>query len=77
MAKSIERLLEKNDPALELMKMQVDFDSTYSRENNEAQRKLRQRSKMIAAHKVAIGDIVMEDPNDFEALTSLYRKIFR
>jgi hypothetical protein len=59
------------------MKMQVDFDSTYSKENNEAQRKIRQRSKMIAAHKVAIGDIVMEDLNDYEALTSVYRKIFR
>ena len=32
---------------------------------------------MIATHKMGIVDVVMEDAHDFEALTSLYRKIFR
>ena len=54
-AKSIEKLLRRDDPALELIKMQVDFDSTYSKENIEAQRKLKARNKMIASHKVSIG----------------------
>ena len=57
-AKSIEKLLRRDDPALELIKMQVDFDSTYSKENIEAQRKLKARNKMIASHKVSIGKLV-------------------
>jgi hypothetical protein len=32
---------------------------------------------MVAAHKMAIVEVVMEDANDFESLTILYRKIFR
>jgi hypothetical protein len=57
--------------------MQVDFDSTYLEEDLEAQRKLKNRSKMIATHRQAVCDVKMDDANDYEALTSLYRKIFR
>ena len=32
---------------------------------------------MLTAHKVAIVEVIMEDASDFEALTVLYRKIFR
>ena len=35
------------------------------------------RNKMISAHKLAIVEVIMEDASDFEALTVLYRKIFR
>lgn len=59
------------------IKMQVDFDSTYLEEDQEAQRKLKNRSKMIATHKQAVADVKMDDAQDYEALTSLYRKIFR
>ena len=92
---SIERLLNRDDPALEMykkfitithfyiemkfvrIKMQVDYDSTYLREEEEAQKKLRLRNKMVAGHKMAIVEVEMADANDFEALTTLYRKIFR
>ena len=57
--------------------MQVDYDSTYLHEEEDAQKKLRVRNKMITGHKMAIVEVEMSDPNDFEALTTLYRKIFR
>lgn len=75
--KSIERLLERDNPALETMKMQVDYDTAFLKEDVNAQRILRMRNKMIATHKMGIVEVVMEDAHDFEALTSLYRKIFR
>ena len=74
---SIERLLERDNPALETMKMQVDYDAAFLKEDVNAQRILRMRNKMIATHKMGIVEVVMEDAHDFEALTSLYRKIFR
>ena len=57
--------------------MQVDYDSTYLHEEEDAQKKLRVRNKMITGHKMAIVEVEMSDPNDFEALTTLYRKMFR
>lgn len=57
--------------------MQVEFDATYLAEDSEAQKKLKNRNKMINSHKQAIADIKMTDAQDYEALTSLYRKIFR
>eukprot|EP01036_Dinobryon_divergens_P026136 gene26135-34748_t len=74
---SIEKLLGRDDPALEMIKMQVDYDSTYLHEEEDAQKKLRVRNKMITGHKMAIVEVEMSDPNDFEALTTLYRKMFR
>lgn len=35
------------------------------------------RNKRIASHKLSIVEVIMEDAGDFEALTVLYRKIFR
>ena len=75
--RSIERLLERDNPALEVMKMQVDYDTSFLKEDVEAQRMLRVRNRMIATHKMGIVEVVMEDAHDFEALTTLYRKIFR
>jgi hypothetical protein len=74
---SIEKLLERDNPSLETLKMQVEYDSSFLKEDLEAQRVLRLRSKMIASHKLGITDVEMEDANDFESLTILYRKIFK
>ena len=57
--------------------MQVDYDFTYLQEENEAHNKAKARARMIANHKTAITDVTMSDANDYEALTILYRKIFR
>eukprot|EP00981_Chlorochromonas_danica_P003604 scaffold667_cov168-Ochromonas_danica.AAC.11 len=57
--------------------MQVDFDTAYLLEDNEAQRKIKSRQKAINTHQNSILDVVMEDAGDYEALTTLYRKIFK
>lgn len=57
--------------------MQVDFDSTYLNEDNEAQKKLKSRNKLVSSHKQIITEVRMEDAQDYEALTTLYRKIFK
>ena len=75
--RAIEKLLERDNPSLEVMKMQVDYDTSFLKEDVEAQRILRARNRMIATHKMGIVEVVMEDAHDFEALTTLYRKIFR
>jgi len=75
--RAIERLLERDNPSLEVMKMQVDYDTSFLKEDVESQRLLRMRNRMVATHKMGIVEVVMEDAHDFEALTSLYRKIFR
>mmetsp|Transcript_33920 Transcript_33920/g.74700 ORF Transcript_33920/g.74700 Transcript_33920/m.74700 type:complete len:514 (+) Transcript_33920:105-1646(+) len=74
---SIERLMEQDSPALEMIKMQVDYDSTYLAEENEVQNKTKARLRMIGTHKTGILEVEMEDSSDYEALTTLYRKIFR
>jgi hypothetical protein len=74
---SIEKLLERDNPALETMKMQVEYDKSFIGEEQKAQQAVRLRNKMVAAHKMSIVDVEIADGNDFEALTTLYRKIFR
>jgi hypothetical protein len=74
---SIERLMEQDSPSLEMIKMQVDYDSTYLLEENEVQAKTKARLRMIGTHKTGILEVEMEDSSDYEALTTLYRKIFR
>ncbi len=74
---SIEKLLERDNPALETMKMQVDYDLSYLNDDNLANKNLRLRNKLVGSNKLAIVDVIMEDSNDFEALTLLYRRIFR
>lgn len=104
---AIERLIERDNPSLETMKMQVpisrsiriinhliysviiwtyletnvmhqvDYDTSFLQHDTDAQRTLRMRNKTLTSHKVAIVEVVMEDASDFEALTVLYRKIFR
>lgn len=74
---SIERLLEKDSPQLETIKMQVDFDCSFLEQDNAFQKIIRIRKKMVASARSSIADMQMSDGNDFEALTTLYRKIFR
>ena len=55
----------------------MDYDASFLKHDADAQKALRVRNKMITAHKLAIVEVIMEDASDFEALTVLYRKIFR
>jgi hypothetical protein len=91
---SIEKLLEKDSPQLETMKMQVpwtpsshasphcslrqvDFDCSFLEDDNNFHKTIRLHKKLIATSRQHIAELVMHDANDFEALTTLYRKIFR
>mmetsp|Transcript_15434 Transcript_15434/g.23290 ORF Transcript_15434/g.23290 Transcript_15434/m.23290 type:complete len:740 (-) Transcript_15434:175-2394(-) len=74
---SIEKLLEKDSPQLETMKMQVDFDCSFLEEDAEFQKTIRLHKKVVSTARANIAELEMQDANDFEALTTLYRKIFR
>jgi len=73
---SIARLCEKDAPALETIKMQVAFDSTYVRfeEELETSRKARDEKKRDLVR--AILAVKPRGSTDFETLTALYRQIF-
>jgi hypothetical protein len=75
--KSVERLLERDSPSLETVKMQIEYDTSFQKFDNDAQKIARVRNKMISSHKISIVEVEMDEANDFEALTTLYRKIFR
>lgn len=74
---SIERLLERDNPTLETLKMQVYYDLAYLSDDTESHKKSRTRNKLIAANKMSITEVIMDDANNFEVLTLLYRRIFR
>ena len=76
--RSIERLLERDSPQLETIKMQVFYDQKYSSEERGAQKLLQLRGKSISTHIQGILELGTEHiVDDFEALTKLYRLIFR
>lgn len=74
---SIEKLLERDNPGLETVKMQVDFDTTFLQNEKSAQKILKTRNKLLSTQKKLILEFVLEDGNDFESLTTIYRMIFR
>jgi hypothetical protein len=75
--RSIERLLERDNPQLETIKMQVYYDGQYALEHKSAQKALSGRNKLISSHLYGILEIGAESAGDFEVLTKLFRRIFR
>ena len=73
---AINKLTERDAPALETVKMQVGFDSTYVRfeEELEAERRARD-AKRKELQRIIIG-VKPRGSSDFETLTALYRQIF-
>ena len=72
----IARCCQKDDPALETIKMQVTFDSTYVRYEEELAQSNEARASKT---KDLIRSIIAVRPKggtDFETLTALYRQIF-
>ena len=72
----IARCCQKDDPALETIKMQVTFDSTYVRYEEELAQSNEARANKT---KDLIRSIIAVRPKggtDFETLTALYRQIF-
>ena len=54
---SVEKLLEKDNPALETMKMQVDYDSSFLNEDSNARKAIRLRYKLLVGHKTAVVEV--------------------
>jgi len=73
---STEKLLEKNSPSAETVKMQVGFDVARVQETEELERARSKREQREAVLVNEISNAKLKVGNDTEALTSLYRKIF-
>lgn len=69
-------LLQKREPALETVKMQLEFDFAYANLEEELRAKRERKEKSIAGLQRSIALIVPQKASDFEALTNLYRQIF-
>lgn len=73
---SVERLCEKDSPSLETIKMQVGFDSSYVKLEDQLQAEKEEYERKM---KLIQKDVLAAQPKgsaDFDALTSLYRQIF-
>ena len=74
---SIEKLLERDNPGLETVKMQVEYDESFLAEERSSQKAIKTRNKMVSTHKKLITEFQLEDSSDFQSLTTLYKMIFR
>ena len=75
--RSIERLLERDSPQLETIKMQVYFDEASNAERKIVSKTIQTRERVLAAHTLSILEIGEEAVGDFEMLSKLYRRVFR
>ena len=73
---AISRLLEKDSPSLETLKMQVGFDSVYVSLEEDLGRRARTRAERGQEMQRAIVGVLPRSGSDFDALTGLYRMIF-
>ena len=72
----IARACTKDDPALETIKMQVTFDSTYVRFEEELEQSRDARATKTRDLVRSICGVRPKGGTDFETLTALYRQIF-
>merc|ERR1712138_272152 len=70
------RCCQKDDPALETIKMQVTFDSTYVRYEEELSQSNEARANKTKDLIRSIIGVRPKGGTDFETLTALYRQIF-
>jgi hypothetical protein len=70
------RLIPRSLPYNQCL-IKVDFDSTFWNEDNEFQKVIKLRNKILSTHKMGIIELEMANASDFETLTLLYRKIFQ
>lgn len=69
-------LLQQREPALETVKMQLEFDFAYANLEEELRAKRERKEKAAASLQRSIALLVPQKASDFEALTNLYRQIF-
>eukprot|EP00741_Cyanophora_paradoxa_P012517 tig00020610_g12095.t1 len=72
----VNRLKDVDSPSLASVKLQVEFDAQYSAELGRVEREKTMREKKINAMLSDIASIKAKNDNDFDALTSIYRKVF-
>ncbi|KAJ0408952.1 hypothetical protein P43SY_002831 [Pythium insidiosum] len=72
----VQVLLQPQDPVMETVKMQLEFDFTYAHLEETLRQKRERKSKSVAALQRTIATLVPQKPSDFETLTALYRHIF-
>ncbi|KAG9403698.1 hypothetical protein AC1031_005185 [Aphanomyces cochlioides] len=75
-ARSITVLLQKDSPALETIKMQLDFDLCYVKHEEEVDKVRAVKAKKIANLHRSIALLQPNGTSDFDTLTTLYRQIF-
>ncbi|KAF1330407.1 hypothetical protein FI667_g5159, partial [Globisporangium splendens] len=69
-------LLQRREPSLETVKMQLEFDFAYANLEEELRVKRERKEKSIASLQRSIATLVPQKASDFETLTNLYRQIF-
>jgi len=75
--KCAKRLVEKDSPSLEMIKMQVAFDTAYIANEDEIESGKATKQKSLRDFQKQIVDVRPRNGNDFESLTALYRQIFK
>ncbi|CAK4084531.1 unnamed protein product [Aphanomyces euteiches] len=75
-ARSVTVLLQKDSPALETIKMQLDFDLCYVKHEEEVDKVRAVKAKKIANLHRSIALLQPNGTSDFDTLTTLYRQIF-
>lgn len=69
-------LVQTREPALETIKMQLEFDFAYANLEEELRAKRERKDKAVASLQRSIAQLVPQKASDFETLTTLYRQIF-
>jgi hypothetical protein len=69
-------LLRSDDPAMETVKMQLEFDFTYANLEEELRSRRERKEQSVAKLQRTIASLVPEKATDFETLSALYKHIF-
>ncbi|ETL30426.1 hypothetical protein L916_16592 [Phytophthora nicotianae] len=69
-------LLRSDDPAMETVKMQLEFDFTYANLEEELRSRKERKEQAVAKLQRTISSLVPEKATDFETLSTLYKHIF-
>ncbi|KAE9005265.1 hypothetical protein PR003_g18367 [Phytophthora rubi] len=69
-------LLRDDDPAMETVKMQLEFDFTYANLEEELRSRRERKEQAVAKLQRTISSLVPEKATDFKTLSALYKHIF-
>lgn len=69
-------LRQQGEPALETVKMQLEFDFTYANLEEELRARRERKQRAIENLQRNISQLVPQKASDFETLTTLYKQIF-